>query len=151
MRINNKTIKIIIGFFIFLFQFSYSQKKPIYFKFESESKDVYLIENGSGNNTKELIYLKNKKGNGNIVFYIKGQRFVYEKTKMIKKTCNSSELSIEELFSPNEVVKYVAKVQEKYPMWYKYPSKEYPQIFIVENLKNCQVVLFEVNWQYYIQ
>jgi len=151
MRINNKTIKITIGVFIFLFQLSYGQKKSIYFKFESESKEVYLIENGSGENVKELIYLKNKKENGNIIFYIKGQRFVYEKAKMIKKICNSSELSIEELLSPNEVVRYVAKVQKKYPMWYKYPSKEYPKIFIVESLINCRVVLFEVNWQYYIQ
>lgn len=148
---NDKILKITLLLLLFKLQLLYGQRESIYLKFDSNSKDVYAYENGSGHTVKELVYQKHQKDNGDMVFYIKGQMFVHDKTKMDKKQCDFSKLSYIKLLAPDEVILYVVKVQEKYPMWYKYPSTEYPKIYIVEKLSNQLIDLIEVNWQYYIE
>lgn len=129
-------------------QFSFSQN--IYFNFDANSKDFYLKEDGMGNYVKEGVYIKRIKETGNVEFFIKDQMFVFDKDIMSKKCMESNQFS-EKLLSANEVVDYVNSVREQYPMWYKYPSKEHPLMYVVE--KGCfnKFVLYEVNWKHYIE
>lgn len=133
---------------VLITQFSFSQS--IYFSFDAKSKEYYLKEDGMGNYVKEPVYIKNIKENGNIEFFIKGQMFVFEKAIMSKKSMEYNQFS-EKVLSANEVVKYVNSVREQYPMWYKYPSSDYPLMYIVEKGFRNNCILYEVNWKYYTE
>ncbi len=151
MPINKLFFKLIFVLILLATQLSFGQRKSLYLNFDISSKETFFKENGSGKTIKEFVYLKNKKSNGNIEFFIKDQKFLYNKSKMVKKIVDLKKLQKQQLLSANEVVKYVEKVRKKYPMWYRYPSKGYPRMYVVENYSNCKVILYEVNWKYYIE
>ncbi len=141
---------IIIICLIFSIQISFSQEKNIYFDFDEKKTDYFLKEDGSGNIIKEPVYIKNTKANGDIVFYIKDLMFVYEKSIMLKRKI-SLEKFIENLLSVDETIGYIKTVRKKYPVGYIHSSKEHPKMYIFDRSCKDKVILYEVNWQYYIE
>lgn len=141
---------VIIICLIFSVLISFSQEKNIYFDFDEKKTDYFLKEDGSGNIIKEPVYIKNTKENGNIVFYIKDLMFVYDKSIMLKRKI-SLEKFTKNLLSVDETTGYIKTVLEKYPFGYKHSSKEHPKMYILDSSCKEKVVLYEVNWQYYIE
>lgn len=146
----NKFFNIKIIFLVLLFQSSFSQKKDIYICFDKDTNVSFLKEDGSGEETKEPIYIKNKQANGDILFLIKDHMFIYDKSKMSRRVIPVEKFN-GKLLSADEIIDYVKTVRKKYPMWYKYPSDKYPTMYIVENSSNITLELYEVNWKYYIE
>lgn len=126
---------------------SLAQRDTVFFKFESESEKTYLKEDGSGNLLKEKLFQRNDLENGNVNFFIEELLFIHQQ-KMDRIVTSNSKIVTKELLSPEEVKYYVLNIQEKYPLGYKYPSKEFPKMYVVERGKRCST-LYEVKWQYY--
>ncbi len=146
----NKIFRITIIFLVLIVQSSFSQKKNIYIHFDKDTNAFFLKEDGSGEETKVPIFVKNEKANGDILFFIKDQMFIYNKDKMCRKGIPVEKFN-DKLLSADETLDYVKTVRKKYPMWYKYPSDEYPKMYIVENSSDNMLELYEVNWKYYIE
>lgn len=151
--------RILVGLlFSLLFNsFIFAQNKnPIFFQFDEKSKELcnvhptrrgrlHKVENIS----KYGIVYQN---NGNISFYICGEKFIYEKSRMRKSIVCKNFLRNKKLMDYEELVNFLNKMQDKYPMGPKYPSKEYPtRMYIPINLSDGRITLYEIKWQYYIE
>lgn len=91
-----------------------------------------------------LKYVKMETNEGNIVFDICKEEFIYEKSKMEKRIVCSNFLDDEKMLYDEDLVNFLNEVQDKYP------PKEYPKIYIPISLSHSEICLYEVKWQYYI-
>jgi hypothetical protein len=146
----NKIIILKIICLVFSAQISFSQENNIYFDFDEKKGDYFLKEDGSGKKIKEPLFIKNMKANGDIVFYIKDLMFVYDKSIMLKRKVSLEKFK-ESLLSVDETIEYIETIRKEYPFGYKYPSKKHPKMYILERSCENNVILYEVNWQYYIE
>lgn len=140
--------------FVYLFSssvlFAQDQKEELYLFFKEDSPDFYWKKGEMGEKFRTSTYLKNQRNNGDIYFYINGLLFIYDKSEMEQKNIPCSEIESKDFLTANEVEKHIQVIQKKYPLGYKYPSKEYPIMFIVNKEKD-KVTLYEVKWQYYVE
>ena len=150
--------KVILLIFISIFSSSYKKKKkkhPIYIEFKENSGEkcnVDTTRKGSFhyvNNVNK--YGKLVQENGDIYFYICREKFVYVKSQMEKRIVSKKFLNNKKLMNYDDLVIWLNKMEDKYPMGYRYPSKEFPKIFIPIKLSNCKMALYEVKWHYYIE
>ena len=128
---------------------------PMYLMFKENSKelcDVHPTRRGRFHVVKDILkYVKMETNEGNIVFDICKEEFIYEKSKMEKRIVCSNFLDDKKLLDYEDLVNFLNEVQDKYPLGYKYPSKEYPKIYIPISLSDSKICLYEVKWQYYIE
>lgn len=129
----------------------YGQEKStekLYINFDEDSKIYYWKETEMGEKIKRKTYVKNQYQNGNIDFYIEDLLFAHRPTKMIKKEIDPQEIISNNLLSPQEIKEHISKIQEKYPLGPKYPTTEFPTLYITEMSDN-RVIFYEVRWQFY--
>ena len=126
------------------------QNEKLYINFKENSIDTYWKKGEMGKKFKEKSYLKNEKSNGDVDFFVEGLMFRYDKSKMEMKTMSETEIKCIKLLSPQEISNHIYSIQEKYPLGYKYPTEEFPKMFIVNKNKR-NIILYEVKWQYYIE
>lgn len=153
--INNR-ILILILFFLLVNNSIFAQSNPpIYLLFNENSKelcDVHQTRTGRLHTVKNIRkYTKAERSNGNIYFDICGELFIYDESKMDKRIVCKDFLKDKKLMNYEELVGFLNEMQDKYPMGYKYPSKEYPKIYIPIKLPNHTITLYEVKWEYYIE
>lgn len=127
-----------------------AQQDPIFIKFESCSEKTFQKENGSGQLVEENLFQKSVKENEDVHFFVEELLFIHEKSKMENIILSNSNPIIRELLSPEEIKAHILKIQKKYPLGYKYPSPEFPKLYMAERGKDS-IVLYEVKWQYYIE
>ncbi len=126
------------------------QNEKLYINFKENSIDTYWKKGEMGKKFKEKSYLKNEKSNGDVDFFVEGLMFRYDKSKMETKTMSDTEIECIKLLTPQEILNHINSIQEKYPLGYKYPSEEFPKMFIVNKNKR-NIILYEVKCQYYIE
>ncbi|RAV27397.1 hypothetical protein [Sinomicrobium soli] len=143
---------LIIGITLFFYQVSFAQKDSVYFMFDQTSKETFIKEDGKGNKIKELLYRTNRLNDNEIVFYIKSIMFLHNGLEMENKRLISGNNSNSiDFLSSEEVVKYIEKLQKKYPFGPEYSSEKYPKMFIANVNKSKSITLYQVKWQYYIE
>ena len=152
----NKRLSLFFLFFIFFIVLSFSQNQPpMYLEFyenSSESCNIHSTRRSrlhTVNNIQK--YVKTKLKSWNVSFYICGELFIHEKSIMEKRVVCKSFLNDKRLIGYEELVDFLNKMQDKYPMGYKYPSNEYPKIYIPIHLSDSHISLYEVKWEYYIE
>lgn len=140
-----KTVLSILFIFMFLLSPQELKEETIYIQFNSHSNKVYSYETSNGKYAKEMIYRKEKKGNGNYHFYIGKELFSFNSKKNIIDTC-----SVEKLkhisFTP--IKKAKKKVDKTNGL---YPYKVFNKVFLVEKINDSVIVKYDVKWEYYIE
>lgn len=134
-----KYLQIIILFFLLTYinSFSQTKKETIYLLFPINNQETCKIENGIGNYSKvKKFRIENKKNS--IYFYVCDEKFVFNKLKYLKDTCNVKILS-------NINIKKIPYLLNKYKK-----NKEFKHnlfnIFIVEKISRDRIVKYEVKW-----
>lgn len=134
-----KNLQIIIIFFLLHCMNSFSQTKneTIYLQFPKNNQETCEIEDGIGNYIKVKKFRKENKENS-IYFYICDEKFVFNKKKYLKDTCNVKILSNINI----KKKQYLLNTYKK--------NKEFKHnifnIFIVEEISQDKIVKYEVKW-----
>jgi len=134
-----KHLQIIIIFFLlnFLNSFSQTKKETIYLLFPMNNQKTCEIEDGVGNYNKvKKFRIENKKNS--IYFYVCDEKFVFNKIKNFKDTCNIKILS-------NINIKKISYLLNKYESNNEFKHNLF-NIFIVEKISQDKIVKYEVKW-----
>ncbi|AUC74278.1 hypothetical protein [Olleya sp. Bg11-27] len=125
--------------------FSQEKVNKIYILFDIESKREFSYENGSGNTETTKVFVKEKKNNGKVDFYIEKQLLkFYNKRKELDTICfnNFEDLKFSNIKELRRVV------DKKNPL---YPYKVFNNIFLVEKLSEDKFLQYSVRWENYIE
>lgn len=141
-----KNYLFIILFIFFYYSFTQEEKR-IFIEFDSNSKSetCKISKEDRGryhtiSETKKFTKIVQK--NGNIDFYICKELFSHKKEK---DTCNSNYLRNIKFSKIEDLKKTISKIN---PL---YPSKVYPNIYMVEKINDSVIVNYKVKWEYYIE
>lgn len=131
---------------------AFAQVDTVYLRFDRDSKEVYLKENGVGDTVKASLYYATAEQDCGREFYINGLLFRHDSSRMLKKRVAEESADYpEKILSANEVVQLISNLQDRYPFGSK-PSEDYPYLFIVfQQAAGSPSILYEVKWQYYIE
>ena len=143
-------------YFAFIFILPYTvmsqvlDKDSLIFQFEENSNLEYYKEGEMDKSHREKTYIKNEDKDGNIDFFIEGLLFRHNKTKMQSKVISKLDFPCIEFLSPKQIKDHINGIKEEYPLGYKYPNEKYPVMYIAKQ-KSDSIILYEVQWKYYIE
>ena len=145
-------LKYIIFFLFISIAVAAQDLKPIYLLFNDGSEELCNVVKSRGGNFHErenvLKYGKGERSDGVTRFYICSELFENE-SKMERKIVSNEFLKDKKLMEYQELAVFLNKMQDKYPYGPRYPTKEYPKLYVPIRISDSETCLYEVRFLMY--